>query len=369
MKYIGIDIAKEINHACIMDSRGKVLDRPAFGNTSDAIRGFLKAARKKHGKFVVGCEATGYMWSKLCDACMREKAEFKLGNPYKMKVIWMTANKNDKNDAEKIADLLRRDAFPACHLGDQETRSLRDLMRSVIALVHDRTRICNRLRALLVKYDVRINAAKIYSNKALTQLKGTMLGSHVDNMNVQRLVKQLEFYNREIGLAEKGVLLEAANSKFAPQVRLLVSFTGIDVYAAMLLAAEIDGIKRFGNARKLVSMVGMCPSVYQSGNSLRHGRMKKLDVNRKLNWLMIQVASVAVRHDDRMKEYYERVKKRHGGKHAIAITHVANKMLHIMWYMLRDGEPYRNRDERLYQSKLARLDKAMHSNKSQATKG
>ena len=35
-------------------------------------------------------------------------------------------------------------------------------------------------------------------------------------------------------------------------------------------------------------------------------------------------------------------------------------MLRIMWVMLRNGEPYRDRNERLYQGKLARLDRAMY---------
>ena len=369
MKYIGIDIAKGINHACIMNYKGEVLDRPVFTNTAEGTRSFLKAARKRHGKFVVGCEATGYMWIKLCDTCMKEEVEFKLGNPFKMKIIWTSSNKNDKNDAEKIADLLRRDAFPACHLGDRETRAIRDMMRANIALVRDRTRVCNRLRALLVKYDLRLEATKIYSNKALTQLRNTTLGNHVDNTNIQRLVRQLEHYNREIGISEKEILREAANSKFGPVVRLLVSMTGIDVYAAMLIAAEIDDIKRFRTARKLVSTMGLCPTVYQSGDSLRHGRMKKRDVNRNLTWIMIQVANVAVMHDDYLKGYHEHVKKTHGGNHKMAITHVANKMVKMMWAMLRENEVYRYRNDRLYQSKLARLDRAMYSDKVQKTKG
>ena len=369
MKYIGIDIAKKTNHACIMGHQGKVLDRAAFANTTEAIHGFLKAARSRHGKFVVGCEATAYMWFKLFNACRKDGIEFKLGSPHKMKIIWMSANKNDKNDAEKIADLLRRDSFPACHLGDDETRSIRDMMRAIGALVRDRTKICNRLRALLLKYDFVLEAAHIYSNKALTQIRNTTFGNRVDSTNIRRLVKQLEFYNREIGLADDEILSEAANSKFAPQVRLLVSMTGIDVYAALLLAAEIDGVGRFSNARRLISMIGMCPNVYQSGDSLRHGHIKKLDVNRRLNWIMIQVANVAVRHDAHLKAYYERIKKRHGEKHVVAITHVANKMLRMMWAMLSRNEPYRYRNEELYQSKLARLDKAMSSNKVQETKG
>ena len=42
---------------------------------------------------------------------------------------------------------------------------------------------------------------------------------------------------------------------------------------------------------------------------------------------MIQAANVAVRHDDRLKWFYQNAKTRHGGNHPIAITHVANKMV------------------------------------------
>ena len=115
--------------------------------------------------------------------------------------------------------------------------------------------------------------------------------------------------------------------------------------------------------------MGLCPTVYQSGDSLRHGRMKKRDVNRNLTWIMIQVANVAVMHDDYLKGYFERVKKAHGGNHKMAITHVANKMVKMAWAMLRKNEVYKYRNDRLYQSKLARLDRAMYSDKVQKTKG
>ena len=54
-----------------------------------------------------------------------------------------------------------------------------------------------------------------------------------------------------------------------------MSMTGIDYYAAMLLASEIDGIGRFASPKKLVSWAGMCPTVHQSGNTMYPGRMKK----------------------------------------------------------------------------------------------
>lgn len=39
------------------------------------------------------------------------------------------------------------------------------------------------------------------------------------------------------------------------------------------------------------------------------------------------------------------------------VTHVANKMLRILWYMLTQDTLYYERNERLYSSKLKRLEK------------
>ena len=99
----------------------------------------------------------------------------------------------------------------------------------------------------------------------------------------------------------------------------------------------------------------MCPTLHQSGDTSYHGRMKK-DSNRKVNWIMIQCALVAVRHDKRMKEYYTRLMKRH--RHHIAITHVANKMLTIIGHMLTEGNLYEDRNEALYHTKMRKMMRA-----------
>ena len=132
-----------------------------------------------------------------------------------------------------------------------------------------------------------------------------------------------------------------------------MSMTGIYYYAAMLLASEIDGIGRFASPKKLVSWAGMCPTIHQSGNTMYRGRMKK-DSNRKVSWVLIQAAHVAVLYDGRMRDYCERMKKTHHS--SVAITHVANKMIKIIWYMLTNRALYENRNEKLYQKKLKRLD-------------
>ena len=64
--------------------------------------------------------------------------------------------------------------------------------------------------------------------------------------------------------------------------------------------------------------------------------------------------NTAVRTDDRMRRYYTKIAKRHG--HSIAITHVANKMIRIMWYMLKNKKTYNDGKPDLYERKLKRID-------------
>ena len=121
----------------------------------------------------------------------------------------------------------------------------------------------------------------------------------------------------------------------------------------MLVASEIGDISRFSTADKLVSWCGLCPTVHQSGNTMYMGRMKK-DGNKKINWIMIQAANTASRTDNnRLKKYYMKIAKRHG--HNVAITHVANKMSKIMWSMLTYKQLYNERKEKLYKTKLKKI--------------
>ena len=86
--------------------------------------------------------------------------------------------------------------------------------------------------------------------------------------------------------------------------------------------------------------------------------MKKAS-NRRVNWIMIQAANVAVRYDDRLKWFYQNAKTRHGGNHPIAITHVANKMVRIIWKMLTAKEPHESRNADRYARKMKRMKKVL----------
>ena len=351
MRSIGIDIGKRKCVVCVMDGRGNVLENTSYHNTLNEATALARNLKRKYRNCQAACESTGNYWLKTFDAFQRAGIPIKLANPFKLKIISSADVKTDPIDAKKIAGALRTGVLPVCYVPPLEIRADRELVRHRIRLVQDRTRVINRTRSLLDKYDHGVDVANLYSPKGIRLLEAIRLPLANDDLLLRQAVRHMSFLTGEIQRVEDSIRGRAAKNRYA---NLLVSIPGIDAFGALLLASEIHDVGRFRRPKQMVSWAGMCPRVSQSGDSTYYGHMKKAS-NRMVNWFLIQAAQTAVRTDPRLKAYFESVMKHHGGKRVIAIPHVANKMVHIMWYMLRDNKPYRQADEDLYSRKLLKM--------------
>jgi len=241
----------------------------------------------------------------------------------------------------------RADLIAECYVPAREVRLSRALLSHRVNITQAQTRIKNRIRSLLDKYDLECEYHDIFGAHGLRWLHTLQLNGH-DHEILQSLLRQLEFLQDEEEKASSVIAKDASHNRYVP---IIMSMTGFDYYSASALAAYIADIDRFPSPSHLVSWVGLCPSVYQTGESLYMGRMK--GGSRKVKWITIQAANTAVRTDPRMRTYYERKLRRH--HHNVAVTHVANKMLRIIWHMLLENHLYNERKERLYESKLKRM--------------
>ena len=352
-KDIGIDIGKRKCVTCVMDADGTVLEESWYHNTLDGAYEFAARVKAEYGPCKAVCESTGSHWVKTADAFEKAGIPLKLANPLKTKAIAWASIKNDTIDARTLAHLSRADLVASCHISSAKIRGIRQILRYEMSMVQGRTAVINFVHTLTDKYDIdpKDGGNTIWREKTLKYIEGIQLKDPSDQIVLDECISRIRYYNGRIRKLDAEIA-RFVKSNYAP--KLLLSITGINVFAAALLVAEIDDIARFGNPKRFVSWAGMCPTLYQSGDTSYHGRIKK-DANRKVNWITIQCAHVAAVHDERMKAYYERLKKRH--RPSVAITHVANKMLTIIWHMLTQNELYRGRNENLYQTKLKRVMK------------
>ena len=121
---------------------------------------------------------------------------------------------------------------------------------------------------------------------------------------------------------------------------LLTTCPGIRVILGYTIATEIGAIERFPSPRKLTGYTGLCPRVYQSGDSDYRGPLSKHGP-RYLRWAFIEAAHNAARHP-LYQPVVERTQARLGKKRGrkIANLEIARRLAEATWYMLTRNQPF-----------------------------
>ena len=83
----------------------------------------------------------------------------------------------------------------------------------------------------------------------------------VDKIILDTSIESIETINQQINAVSKEMSKYAGDNK---DVKILLSITGIDVFSAMLISAEIVDAKRFSTPWKLLIYAGLAPSTRES---------------------------------------------------------------------------------------------------------
>lgn len=330
-----------------MAEDGSVLGMSKYTNTRYDVNRLLDDVTSEYDCEVV-CESTARMWIKTYEEVEKRSIPIKLANPLRLRMS-QSGVKTDKIDAKKLANKARTNDIPECYVPGAEARRILDLLRQRVLLRQERTRYLNRQHSILEKYDYPvITGSSTSGEKHQTYLDSLKLGPG-DMVLMAQYVRAVRYINGEISLLDGMIVKDAYQNEYA---KIIMSLPGFDAFSALLVACSIDHIERFKDSKKLVSFMGLCPRVYQSGSSVRYGHMKK-NADRMLSWIMMNAALVAKEHDEYFKAFYERHAKRQHG--TIARSHLANKMATYIWHMLTKKELYRNVNMKSYEAKLSRL--------------
>jgi transposase len=347
MMYVGVDVGKSRCRAAMMSREGVIVDEFTFNNDQDGIS-HLASMLTMDDRVVM--ESTGAYWLNLYNHLEDAHVQVVLANPLKTKAIASARIKSDKVDARILAHLLRADLIPESYVPSREMREIRSLVRHRLSIVKVRTMVKNKIHAIIDRRGLKHDSfSDLFGKAGLRWLKSLELPG-LDRLMLWNHLAHLESLSLQIARVDEEITGKAS---LDGDVRLLLSLTGIDVYTALLIKSEVGSIDRFSSYKKLVSWAGLAPSLHQSGDVEYHGSITKQG-SRMLRWIMVESARVAVNHDPRMRSFYERVKQRRGDQKAIIAA--ANKMLKIIWFMLKKREEYQSTNRKRYMKKLNRVD-------------
>jgi transposase len=160
-------------------------------------------------------------------------------------------------------------------------------------------------------------------------------------------------------LEQRATNLDALNQALAERslqderARRLMTLGGVHVTVAMGLLAAIGDITRFASPEKLVSYLGLNPSVRQSGNRpAQHGRITKQGRSHA-RAMLVEAAWAAARAPGPLRAFFLRIQSRRGKQVAAVAT--ARKLAVLVWHLLTKEENYAWARPALLQAKLRKV--------------
>jgi transposase len=297
--YIGLDVHKKTIAYCVKDVAGEVIDQ---GTVSTKRTELEKWALSLQHPWIGAMEATLFTgW--IYDFLKPYAVELKVGHPAMLKAISASKKKNDRDDAERIADLLRCDLLPECYMAPQEIRELRRILRYRNLMVREAVKMKNKTAGLLMEVGAEYNKKRLHTKRYFSDLLKNLEDIPESVTSMLKLSRSSQEIFEQV---QKRLIRELReNEGIKERVERLMTINGIGEITALTWVLEIGDPMRFHSIRQAISYCGLCSAQRESAGKERRGPISK-QRNKHLQTILIEAAKLAPRWNPELAEVYIR---------------------------------------------------------------
>ncbi len=325
--YAGLDVSLKETAICVVDDNGTILKERMVPTDPQLIAKFLHKNAPDLQLFGIESGATSaWLWREFRHMGLPVVC---LDSRHAHRVLSMKRNKNDRNDARGLADLIRTGWYREARVRSMDAQFVRSILLSRQQLLQSRRSIENQMRGTLKTLGAMIKSTKGrgFMQRVVTlRADQEWLGPVLDPL--------LAAHSSNV---EQLTVITATILKTARQdqdVRRMMTVPGVGPMTALAFKAAIDDPKRFSSSSKVGPYPGLTPRQYQSGESEWIGGIGRAS-DPLLRSYLYEAASVLMRRVRRpcpMKEWAVRLADRLGWKRAcVAIARKLAVVLHAIW--------------------------------------
>jgi transposase len=376
---IGIDVAKDIHEACILNDKGEQIGKyirvENFKSSIEKFRERIESTAFELDLIPrIGMEATGIYWYNIyCE--LSKHYEIHLYNPSQVKgfaSINVRKAKTDKIDAKTIAGMLRFGEAPKICYGDKTRMEIKEYCRFLFKLkstmINLKKRLIRNMHLIFPGYDrlfssiftktsiailnqaprpsdiLEMGEEKLYdltrktsrnhyspqkARDLLEMAKDSISPDFIEEallFDVESLLKLIEYIESQIKEVETRILAAWETVK---DKHYLQTIPGISDLMAATIWAELGDIENFCHPDQIVAFAGYDPKVKESGNKkVSLGPNKR--GSRLLRWVLGRAVVQAKMFNPVIERYFK--KKISEGKHYnTALCAAAKKLIRIIW--------------------------------------
>ena len=375
MLYIGVDVAKNKHDVTVLNDKGQTVLKPLMIANSRAGFDLLHQSLKQLNQdCLIALEDTGHYAFNLLNFLHEHYYQVYTYNPLLIKEfaksLSLRKTKTDKKDARVIALKLLSDPNREQFKHDKRQEELKILTRHLNRFKKKQTdwkvQYTRCLDIIFPELDKLIGKHSDYAYELLSRYPSPekMLQAGFDNLldikrlsahkikdildiapysigtsspahefELREIIENIQHYNRLIKIAEKQIDELMADIK-----SVITTVTGIGNRLGAVILVEIRNIHTFDNPAQLQAFAGLEPAIYQSGQTEMTGKMVKRG-SPHLRWALLQATKACTRYSPRFRQYLS-LKLEQGKHYNVAITHVAKKLIRVIFYLLKHDIPF-----------------------------
>ena len=329
--FIGIDVSKETIDVSFVESdfqrQPEYLAQYPNGKKGycSMVRDLRLALRgTSSGQWLFCCETTGAYDHQMCHWLVENGMHVWRESALQIRQsLGIRRGKNDKADSMAIADYARRhpDKVNLFEVPDKALAALKDLYLYRQTLVDKLKGVKNRQKALKSQGDAASSAVKFIRRDINNEIK-----------RLERSIAGCENAMKEVIRSDE---------RLQRNYELVKSIKGFGLVVTVALIVFSGNFRTVPTANKMATYCGVASFRNRSGTTLDSRQDVRHLSNLRLKGVLTMAARTAIRHDEAMRLYYQR-KIAQGKQHGVAINNVKNKLLHIAYALVKNGQHYQS---------------------------
>lgn len=328
MHYVGIDVASKQSAICVLDSQGKIVREAKLATDPEVIGCFLTETELAIERIGLesGCTAAWLIaglqeraWPVICIDARHAAAALQAG----------FRNKNDRNDARGIADLVRVKKYRPVWVKSPEAQRHGRILTARATLQSQLVALENTIRGLLRQEGISLPTGRATFAATVHEV---IAADPFMRAAVLPLLETRDAILRQRAELDRAILQIVRGD---PVCRLLMTAPGVGALVALTFKVAVDDPQRFARSRNVGAHFGLTPREYSSGERSYHGRISKMG-DPEVRRLLYFAASRVLRRDAALwcplKAWAVRLAQRVGLKKArVAFARKLAVTLHAMW--------------------------------------
>jgi transposase len=321
MYYIGLDVHKKAISFCVKDAAGRVHQEGKIGASRRELDSWIRTLPQPRTIAMEATIFTGWIYDHL----LPHAEKVKVAHPLMLRATAAAKKKNDGIDAGKIADCLRCDFLPECHMASTEIRDRRRTLRYRNLVMRQMVQMKNRVSGLLLEGGVSYNKQRLHKMGYFTDLLST-------NEEISQSLRLLLRLSREH--IQRGQRLDRAlisslerDPLLSERLRRLRTIPGVGPITALTWALEIGDYTRFQSVKAAISYCGLCSAEKSSADKVMRMPISKQS-NKHIQHVLVEAAKMAPRYSPELALVREKAIQR-GNKNRATLA-VARKMVAYM---------------------------------------